>query len=233
MPELAVREKVELNIPTPILDAIDHSLSRSLKKDLAQIEQETNSAIERGVETDETAANADSAVQQARKAVRCINEVRLEYTRPIDAGKKRLMDEVKRMLSPLEQSCQKLDAMVLDRARRIRLAEEKARREAEETRRKAEEEARKEQERREKISLSKGGTGEVAPVEPEYIPQPVSQIGMRSVTRTKSIVDNDKIRHAVDEGIREIPGVRIYQKWTFDVQYAARVPEEYRRIIRG
>lgn len=231
--ELAVREKVELTIPTPILDTINHSLAKLFKKNLVEIVDETNRAIELGTETDGNAASAESAVQQARKAIKVVNEIRMLYTRPIDDGKKRLMDEVKNMLKPLTEPCQKLDGMVLDRARKINEAQRRVRIEAEEAQRAAVEAARKEQERRENISLGKGGTGEVVPVEPEKIITPVSQIGMRSTTRLRSIPDLESIQKAVDEGIREIVGVRIYPVWKFDVEDAKLVPKEYRREVRG
>lgn len=231
--ELAVREKVELTIPTPILDTINHNLATLFKKNLAEIVEETNRAIEFGVTTDSGAASAETTVQQARKAIKVVNEVRMQYTRPIDDGKKRLMDELKNMLQPLSDSCQKLDVMVLDRARKIEVAKEKAQREAEEAQRAADEAARKEQERREKISIGKGGNGEVAPVVSEKIIAPVSQIGMRSTTRTRSIPDLEAIQKAVDEGVREITGVKIYPVWKFDVEDAKAIPKEYRRLVRG
>lgn len=231
--ELAVREKVELTIPTPILDTIDHSLAELFKKKLVEIVEETNRAIELGIETDGNAASAESAVQQARKAINVVNEVRMLYTRPIDAGKKKLMDEVKNMLKPLTDSCQKLDGMVLDRARKIREAQEKAQREAEEAQRATEEAAMKREEHNRNISLGMGGTGEVAPVVPETVIRPVSQIGMRSTTRLRSIPDLEAIQKAVDEGVREIVGVRIYPVWKFDVEDAKLVPKEYRREVRG
>jgi len=231
--ELAVREKVELSIPTPILDTINHSLAELFKKNLAEIVDETNRGIELGVTTDENAASAESAVQQARKTASVIEEIRKQYTRPIDAGKKKLMDEVKRMLKPLNDSLEILDGMVLDRARKIEAAKEKARREAEEAQRRAEEEARKREEWNRNISLSKGGNGEVKPVEPEQVITPVSQIGMRSTTRTRSIPDLEAIQKAVDEGVRQIIGVRIYPVWKFTVEDAKSVPKEYRRLVRG
>jgi len=231
--ELAVKEKVEFSIPTPILDTINRSLADLFKKNLQEILDETNRSIELGVVTDSTAATAESAVQQARKAINVINEIRMQYTRPIDAGKKKLMDEVKFMLKPLADALGKLDAMVMDRARKIKEAEEKAQREAEEAQRRADEEARKEEERRRNISLAKGGNGDVAPVEAEKIITPVSQIGMRSTPRTRSIPDLEAIQKAVDDGVREILGVRIYPIWKFDVEDAKQVPKEYRRIVRG
>lgn len=233
MTELAVKEKVELRIPTPVLDTINHSLAELFKKNLAEIKDEMNRALELGVKTDENAASGESAVQQARKAIKVINEVRMQYTRPIDEGKKRLMDEVKTMLRPLVESSGRLDGMLLDRERKIEEAKEKARREAEEAQRAADEAARKEQERRENISIAKGGNGEVKPVIPEKVIAPVEQIGMRSTTRKRSIPDLEAIQKAVDEGERDIAGVRIFPVWKFEVEEAKKVPEKYRRLVRG
>lgn len=233
MPETQEIQKVEVNVPTPILDTINLSLSRLFKKNLAELVDDTNRAIERGIETDETARDADAVVGDARQAIRVITEIRLQYTRPIDEGKKSLMREVEALLRPLVDSSTILDNLVMERATRIREAEAEAKRKAEEEQRAVDEAARKEEERRRNISLAKGGDGDVKPVVPETVVAPVQQIGMRSTTRTKSIVDNDAIKQAVDSGVREIPGVHIYRVWTWDILDAKKVPEEYRRLIRG
>jgi len=233
MPETQEIQKVEITLPTPILDVIDSSLARLFKKNLAELANDTNRAIERGVETDDTAREAEIIVQDARKAIRIVNEIRMEFTRPIDEGKRKLIREVAELLRPLVDANATLDNLVMERAARIREAEAEAKRKAEEEQRAADEAARKEEERRKNISLGKGGTGEVAPVVPEQVIAPVQQIGMRSTTRTKSIVDNNAIKQAVDSGVREIPGVQIYQVWTWDILDAKKVPDEYRRFIRG
>jgi len=225
-------QPVEVKITTPILDAIDKSLATLLRKNLNEIEEDTGRAIERGVKTDETARDAEAIVQDGRRAIKVVNEVRLQFTRPIDEGKKSLMREVENLLSPLATSNRKLDSMVMERQAEIRRAETEARREAEEAQRQADAEARAEEERRRKISLTKGGTGEVKPVVAEKIEQPISMAGLRSTTKVKSIVDKDKIDEAVEGGVREIPGVRIYQIWMFEVTDHTKVPEEYRKLSR-
>lgn len=218
---------IEVRIPTPILDTINKSLSELLRKNLSEITQEVNMAIEAGVKTDGTASQADRAVKDGRKAIKVVNEVRLTYTRPIDAGKKRLIDEVSRMLHPLEESTGKLDSMCMQRAAEIRAAELKAQREAEEAERKAREEAAKEEERRRNISLGKGGDGNVKPVEPEIPVTPTAQVGMRQATETRSIPDHDAILKAVaQDGVRKIPGVHIWCEWRFKVIDAKDVPED-------
>lgn len=233
MPETTEIQKVEVKIPTPILDVIDSSLASLFKKNLVELADDANKAIERGVETDETAREAEIIVQDGRKTIRIVNEIRLEFTRPIDEGKKNLIREVGDLLRPLVDANTTLDKLVMERAARIREEEAEAKRKFEEEQRAADEAARKEEERRKNISLGKGGNGDFKPVEVEQPIQPVSQIGMRSTTRTKSIPDREAIKEAVDEGVREIPGVRIFQVWNFEIEDSKKVPKEYRYFIRG
>jgi len=211
------------------------------KRNLDELTRDVNRAIERGVATDETARDADGIVQDARKAIRVINEIRLQYTRPIDEGKKNLMREVERLLKPLSDSNKILDSLCMERTEEIRRKQEEARIQAEEQQRAAEEERQKEIVRREKLRLAADergcevGTDTIESRVPEVeVPvQPVEQIGMRVTTRTRSIPDIKAIEQAVDEGIREIAGVSIFQAWKFTVVDAKIVPEEYRRTIRG
>jgi len=44
----------------------------------------------------------------------------------------------------------------------------------------------------------------------------------------KSIVSQAKIKDAIDAGVREIVGVRIYHVWLFEIIDASQVPPEYR-----
>jgi len=241
-------EQVQVMVPTPILQTIDKTLTNLIRRNIAELVDDVNRAIERGVKTDETARQADGIVQDARKAIKIVNEIRLEYTRPIDEGKKRLIAEVEAFLRPLSDSTSILDKLLLERAAEIKAKQEEARREAEQRRLEAEAEARKEEERRRNISLAKGGNGTFTPVKLEIAPQPVEQIGMRSVTRTKSIVDTNAIQSAMEQNIKSngpcptcgasrcslsIPGVEFLHKIEPSVLDSAAVPDEYRRIIRG
>ena len=226
-------KKVEINIPTPVLDVIDRSLSLSLKKNLNEIAKETNAAIERGVKTDETLRDGNAIAETGNKAIKITNQVRMQFTRPIDEGKANLIAEVKKLLSPLATGNEILNQMVLSRKADIQRKINEKQREYEEKKRKAEAEARAREEHNKNISLSKGGDGNVKPVVPEVIEQPVSLAGLRSTVRTRSIPDQVKIEQAVKDGIREIPGVSIYQVWQFSVVEAKIVPKEYRRDVRG
>ena len=225
--------QIEVRIPTPILDTINRTLSKLLHKNLAELTADTCQALERGVATDETARDADIVSEDSHKAVRTVQEIRLQYTRPIDEGKKNLMREVERLLRPLVEPLETLDKLRLERVAEIEAKKEEARRKAEAEQRAAEEAARKEEERRRNISLGKGGEGIFTPVEVSKPVQPIEQIGMRSTTRVASIPDNDAIENAINRGIRQIPGVHIYQVWKFDIVDSKKVPKEYRKLRRA
>lgn len=234
MNELVIRDKtVEIKVVTPILNVLNRILMREFKLNLNEVVDETNRAIELGVETDKNAGDAENTFQQARGTVKLGNEIRLFYTRPIDAGKKKLMSEVEAMLKPAVDSRDILDGMLLERKGKIEEAKEKARLEAEEKQRAADEAARKREETNRNISLGKGGDGDVKPVVAETIQTPISTVGMRNTTRTRSIPDLEKIQLAVDDGVREIAGVRIYCIWKSEVTDSKKVPKEYRRMCRG
>lgn len=225
------KQTAEIMYATPIFDAINEAVVKTIKKDVAELTNDTNHHIGLGLETPETARDADAVVKDGRLAMKIVNDVRLLYTRPIDAGKKLLMDEVKAFLHPLTEANTKLDGMLLAKERERQRLEAEARREVEEQQRAAEEAARKETERRSNISLAKGGDGDVKPVEAEKFDQPITY-GPRAATQTRSIPDLEKIKAAVDSGVREIPGVKIYQVWEFTVDESKLVPEEYRKLSR-
>jgi hypothetical protein len=234
--ELAKPEevRVSLAIPTPILNVIDRSLANVIKKNLREIIAETNTAIERGVKEDDAALQANAVVDEGRKAIKIVNEVRLQFTRPIDAGKKQLIEEVRKMLAPLEGATNKLNTMTIEREQRIRAEQERIEQENERRKQEADAKRRAEEERRRNISLGKGGNGDFTPVEPEPVAPIVTTAGMRSTTRIKSIVDNEKIRKAIDEdGVRDIAGVSIFQVWQFEIVDSKAVPKQYRKDIRG
>lgn len=226
-------ERVSLRIPTPVLNVIDKTLARLIKKNLSEVIADTNTALERGVKTDETAVQADAVVAEGRQAVKIVNEVRLSFTRPIDQGKKNLMDEVERMLAPLKDGNNRLNTMCIKRAQEIQAEADRIAAENERRIKEAEEAARKREEHNRNISLGKGGDGNVAPVQPEPVAPVVSTAGMRSTTRMRSIVAPDKIQAAMDEGVREIPGVSFFQVWQFEVTDSKAVPKKYRRDVRG
>lgn len=239
MPE--IENQIEVRIPTPILDTINRSLSKLFRKNLTELENDVNRAIELGVVTDETARDADIVSDDGHKALRIVNEIRLQYTRPIDEGKKALMREVESLLRRLLEGLGILDELRFERAAKIKTKKEEARLKAEEEKRAADEARQKEIDKRKKLREAaeqrgfKVGTDAIE----ERVPQvetpvrPIEQIGMRSTTRMRMNVDRDAIAKVVKNGVREIPGVHIYQVWTFDIVEASQVPETYRKPGRG
>jgi len=230
---IALQKTVEVKIVTPLLSIINPTLAKTLGKNLPELVNDTNTAIEAGLGDDEKARDAEIITQNGRKAIKAVNEIRLMFTRPIDEGKKNLMREVESLLYPLKNSNDRLNQMVMDRLAKLRAEEAEKQRKAEAEQRAAEEKARAEEERRRKISLSKGGDGNVVPVEVEKIEQPISTLELRNTTRTRSVIDHEAIQTAIDKGIREIPGVAIYQIWKFEIENSKEVPEIYRKVTRA
>ncbi len=228
--ELAKRPVV--NIPTPILSVINGTLTVLVKKSLDELSIDLNKCIELGVEDDKLSREANAVVEYAIEAEKAVKEIRLSFTRPIDEGKKNLMAEVDRLLFPVVSAKEKLDGLLMDRTRKIQAEAAKIKREHEETVEAARIAAEKREETNRKISLAKKGTGEVAHVKPEFITQPVDLSALRDTVKTSSIVDKTAIEKAVDEGIREIAGVKIYPEWTFEIIDHQKVPKEYRKLRR-
>jgi len=224
----------EVVIATPLLQVINPALTNIMGKTLDGLVADTNTAIERGVKTVETARDAETMTQSGRQAIKAINAIRLDFTRPIDDGKKRLMDEVKSLLKPLVDANDKLNKMGMDRLAELRVAQAKAEAEAAEAQRLADKKAFDEEQRRIKISKSQGGTGEnIKPVVAEKVAQPVNTLQFTNTVKVRSIVSRDKIQAAIDEGIRTIQGVKIFKVWQFEVTDSKAVPEEYRKVARA
>lgn len=234
MQETTEIQKVEVKTVTPFLETVNLVLAKELNTNVDAVVGNINRAIERGVKTDDTLRVGNSVVEEARKTVKAIREIRLQYTRPLDEAKKFIMNTQEEPLCcKVSEPLGVLDAMVMERDAEIKAAKAEAKREAEEKQRAIDEAARKREEHNRNISLGKGGTGDVKPVVPEKIIAPVEQIGMRSTVRTRTIPDKDAIQKAIDNGVREIPGVKIFQVWIFEVEESKKVPREYRKTTRG
>jgi len=80
---------------------------------------------------------------------------------------------------------------------------------------------------------------DVAPVAPPVVEAPVRLVVPSAPQATvkatlgsatvRAVVNREAIRAAVEPGAREIPGVRIYPVWQFEVVNAAAVPDAYRQ----
>jgi hypothetical protein len=234
-------QKVEVTELAPMLTSFNKALMKMFGKELKAITDETNNAIERGVATDQTAADGETICKQALKALKAANVIRMEYTRPLDQVKTKLINEERRLTSQLQSSADRLDDMLKRRAARIQREKEEAQRKIDEENRRREEEARKEEERRRKISLAKGGTGKVAPIVPEKVIQPiVTRAGMRNTTSIRHIPDTVKIQTAIDEAAAQnkyeppisIPGIKVFPVWNYKIIDSKSIPDEYKRPVR-
>ena len=228
------QELVTVTVLTPILSLINKTFVKVVNKKLPVLLAEVNTATERGIATDETARTADSIVVAAKKAIKTVKEIRLQITRPIDKKKRELMSEVENMISPLVMATASLDERVIARAAEIRRIKAEAERKYAEEQRLAEEAARKREEHNRYISLSKGGTGEVKPVEVEEVTRPISTLGTTDTARLRRIPNREKIALAVanSNGEIKIPGVRIWFIPQYKVEDTKLLPEEYTILSR-
>lgn len=71
---------------------------------------------------------------------------------------------------------------------------------------------------------------------PAYVPPPKMAAPVKTKNTVKMIVDRDRLQTIVDgmnkrtiHSAPNIPGVRFYQEWHFEVFAATNVPEEYRK----
>lgn len=226
----------ELQVPvrTPILSTLNKGLFKKYKTDFAGLAKKGAKALEMGVATPENLKSAAEIMKEGNDADKMLHETRLHLTRPVSKIVKDCIaeEEAIRHSHNFADINRRVTAMVLDEKARQLYAKQRAEREYAEKQRKAAEEARKEQERREKISLAKGGDGDVDPVLPEAVDPPVEAIAVFTGPAIKLIVDKDKIRQAIDTGTREILGVKIYQVWEFEITEAKLVPNEYRKPCR-
>jgi hypothetical protein len=228
----AGQELAQVKLITPILEVINKGLAQLFKKKLPEINKNLSRCIEAGVKGDDRLKEGNANAEDGRKVIKFSNEVRLSFTRPIDAAKKEIMREFESMMYETIESTKKLDGMVMARHKEIRQEELRIKREHEAAAAAAEEAARKREETNRKISLGLGGTGDVAPVIPDIPAKPIATIGMRDTVKTRSIVDKEKIEQAVKDGTREIPGVDIFQVWTYEIADASVVPDKYRKSVR-
>lgn len=231
MKDIIVAPKVEIKFALPILTQINKVVVKEFECGFQEVIDATNQAIERGVATTKTANDAETARKQAKQVLKAGHEIRMMYTRPIDEGKKTLKDEVDTFLKPLQDASDKLNQIVREEAGRKAAERRRLEEEAAAEQRRLNAEAEKEEQRRINISQAMGGTGEnVKPVIPEKVIAPTAHITMQSTTSVKRIIDRDKIRFHIDNYcIREIPGVRIYPVWHFEVEDAKAVPDIWRK----
>jgi len=185
-----------------------------------------------------------------------VDEHRKSITTKLDAAKKEIMDsyrptldritaareQVKGRMVPYMMEKQRVEQERLrierEEAERVRLAEAE-RLEAEAAKLRAEQakaaaagqadEARRLREQSEALAAQSEATLEqaVAPVAERKAAPTRGDLG--GVSSLKMVVDRDKIQAAVDFGVREIAGVRVFAVWSFEIVDAALVPDSYKR----
>ncbi len=219
-------KRVEIKVVREIHDIIGGAILDIAKKDLAALTKETNRQIELGADNERDAENVRKDGFDSLKAA---NAIRLQFTDPVVKFQKMMIAEVNDLMKPLADANVRLKSILNAKEQARRDAERKAQEEHDRKVREAAEAAAKEEERRKNISLGKGGTGDVKPVEPEKVPVKITYPTTK-VTSARSLPDNEKIQAAIDSGIHSIPGVEIEQVWVFKIIESKQVPEKYRSL---
>lgn len=165
----------------------------------------------------DSATGANEILVEITRGLKQIEEKRKSFTAPLNQSLKEINNTFKAITEPIEAAKAALSGRLMS----WRAAEQKRIQEEQEA-------ARKEEERRRKIQEAHAAKGHqvsetITPVEK---PMPFS---MQDTTRTRKqwtydivdemkipreylIVDKTSITRDVSSGVREIPGVRIYQK---------------------
>lgn len=160
-------------------------------------------------------------VKEARRIEQFIEEKRKEATKPLLDKKKQIDEFAKSLTNELNNAVKSL------RAQMQKYEEEKERRRLEELRRLVEERRRKEEELRQ-AQLSQDETQVEKLQELAKIEEKTSQLSEKSsslrmiwtfevvdinqVPREYLVLDETAVRRAIQSGVREIPGLRIFQK---------------------
>lgn len=226
-------QRVTLTFPTLITDCIGSHVAKEYEASVEEVTALINKGIEAGVATSKTHADLESLVRQGRGILRAGDAIRKEFTKPLDQAKSKCIEQQRQYLGQLQLATDKADRLCVEEADRKESEKQRLIEEAEAENRRRETAAAAEEQRRINISRAKGGTGEnVKPVVAEPVVAPVAHITMRNTTRVKYRVDDQKIRDAIDRGVRDIPGVRIYPVWNFVIEDRKAVPKEYKSAGR-
>jgi len=165
----------------------------------------TKVANEIEVKSPEQESLAYEALGQIKRAIKTIDEERKKITQPLNQSLKAANGMFKKLSEPFDTA----DAIIRDKIIKFHCEQE--------------EKARKEQERREKIQNAHEKMGhktyELEEVKPEVSETTTivkrwtfEILNLKDVPRDYLILDNAKVREAIRNGIREIPGLRIYQE---------------------
>jgi len=167
--------------------------------------------------------SASELAKDAGKVSKLIDEKKLEITRPIMARKKEIDDFAKEITAELNDSVKGLRAQILS------FQQEQERKRREEAQRLAEEQARKEAELRAKMEseqeITREEVDELKDVRAKQAdiasaPAPTNirktwEWELEDITKVPAhflTVDAQAVKSALSTGLRDIPGIKIYQK---------------------
>jgi len=197
-------------------------MESSNEMELQNIESQISPVIEKAqgyvVDTIEDVENASSFLKEIKDMEKVVEDKRTEFTKPLNQSLKSINDTFKKMREPLEQARDLLTKKILawKKAEAERVAAEQAA-------------WRKIQEAEAELRRLKN--------EPEVKEEPitiapvVNKIGnMQTVKRwtyevtdfsnlsdTYKMIDSVKINQAIREGMRDVPGLRIYQEESLSI----------------
>lgn len=169
------------------------------------------------ITSEELASDANNVLHWIAKAKKSLEERRKFFVQPLNDQVKKVNALFKEITGPLIKADAIIRSKVVDY--RIKL-EEEARKEEEKLRRKAEAQQKKKEEK----ALAKGEEPPPPPPAPKVeVPQTIGGVtitkpwtygieDINKVPRKYLTLDTVEVMQAIRQGIREIPGLRIYQK---------------------
>lgn len=195
-------------------------------KQILAVQQEAGDIVTRAenfqIVSEETATDANNILHWIAGKKKVIEERKKFFVTPLKDHVKRIEAELKLVTGPLLQA----DAIIRSKVVDYRIAlEEAARKEEERLRRKAEAKQKKQEEK----ALIKGETPPPPPPTPTIevlkTTEGVTMVktwtyGVQDMTKVPLeylMLDTGEVMRAIRQGVREIPGLRIYQKETVKV----------------
>lgn len=169
--------KVEVS---QIVEKVDTALVKSIDLNKAGLLKQMNCQL---VQAQKDSDVANVLLKKCNGGIKAIKALCLEMTKPLRDETKRINAEFDTVLAPMKTTHKELDDRVLSWRLEQDRKHAEAQRKADEAQRAAEEVARKKEETNRRISLAKGGNGDVKPVEVEKVEQPpVNQMAIRDTT---------------------------------------------------
>jgi len=156
--------------------------------------------------------NAGDVLKRIKVRLKDLAEQRLSYTRPLDESKKRIMEDFKEATAPLEDLESSIKSIMLSWAR-----EEQKRLDIEQARIDAEALKKAQDEKLSEVTVPVVNT-QVKTQRGDFSTNTVVKRWTwevedeQLILRQYLVIDKSKITEAVRRGVREIPGVKIYQR---------------------